>query len=59
MPYESTMAWNPDVNLLVRKNVGGLSVVDILLRIDGTVAPLRSWGGGVASHKGHAQVSDD
>ena len=39
------MVWNPRVNLLVLKWVGGLSAVFIRFRMDGTVEPLRSCKG--------------
>ena len=46
------MVWNPRVNLLVLKWVGGLSEVFIRLRMEGTVEPLRSYRGGEGEGRG-------
>ena len=42
MPYASSMFWKPEVNLLVLLNVGGVCLVCILLRMEGTDEPLFS-----------------
>lgn len=41
-PYESTIDWKTEVNLLVLLYVGGACEVSMRFRIEGTLLPLRS-----------------